>query len=423
MKVLAERSIDAETESAILVEADGLRAIDARFGIDALARAIEWRREQPNRGAIYIALGEDGEVVAGNVSGWSGRIDEGRDWISFEVTTPGDEPLPARARVTRLQSGGQLIVGRTLIAQEVFGDALNRSLGVAFAGAVLIGLAGGLLLARQNERRVEAMSRAIDDVRAGSLEVRLPVRAGGSDEFDRLSERINKLLAESEALIRGMRQVTDDVAHDLRTPLQRLHTRLEEALADAEGGVRDSLEAGLEDLDRLLRLFRTVLLITNTESGAPKQSFQPVDLSSIVDDAAELYEAVFEEREIAFTHHVQANERLTGNPALLAQAVANLLDNAAKYTPPGGRVALHLSGGPLACVEVRDNGAGIPRERHDEVLRRFTRLDSARDTPGHGLGLALVAAVAKLHGGTLRLDDAAPGLIVRLFLARTPLDS
>jgi signal transduction histidine kinase len=324
-----------------------------------------------------------------------------------------------RARAFTLQNDVQLIVGRTLATRESFQRALNHGLLVAFLGALVIGLAGGLWLARQTERRVEAMSGAIDRVRAGALDVRLPV--DGADEFDRLSLRINQLLTESEALIRGMRQVTDDVAHDLRTPLQRLHTHLEDALAQAEGPVRGPLEEALEDLDRLLRLFRTVLLITSTESGAPKQSFQTVDLSALVTDAGELFEAVFEERDLAFDHAVPAALTVRGNPALLAQAVANLLDNAAKFTPAGGRV--DLAAGRAAdgvFVEVRDSGPGIPAERRAEVLRRFTRLDAARETPGHGLGLALVHAVAKLHGGALDLADNAPGLRARLVLASEP---
>jgi signal transduction histidine kinase len=255
-------------------------------------------------------------------------------------------------------------------------------------------------------------------VRAGALDVRLPVRSGGADEFDRLSMRINQLLTESEALIRGMRQVTDDVAHDLRTPLQRLHTNLEDALGQADGQVHAKIEEALDDLDRLLRLFRTVLLITNTESGAPKQSFQEVDLSAMVTDASELFEAVFEERGITFSHRVPDALHLQGNPALLAQAVANLLDNAGKFTPAGGRVTLEVGRTDAGIfVEVRDSGPGIPADRREEVLRRFTRLDAARDTPGHGLGRALVHAVAKLHGGGLELGDNAPGLKARLFLA------
>jgi signal transduction histidine kinase len=159
-------------------------------------------------------------------------------------------------------------------------------------------------------------------------------------------------------------------------------------------------------------------LITNTESGAPKQSFQDVDLSGMVTDACDLFEAVFEERDIAFTHAVPESLRIEGNPALLAQAVANLLDNAGKFTPPGGRVDLALARADgMVHVEVRDSGPGIPEDRREEVLRRFTRLDSARDTPGHGLGLALVHAVAKLHGGRLELGDNAPGLAARLVLA------
>ncbi len=394
-------------------------AIYGQQGFDAIVDEVERRARQPYRGAVYILSDADGDKLAGNVDGWTGRVEETPAWITFPVTPPGEREVRVRARAFTLENDVQLIVGRTLATRESFERALNRGLLIAFLGALVIGLTGGLWLARQTERRVESMSGAIDRVRAGALDVRLPV--DGGDEFDRLSLRINHLLSESESLIRGMRQVTDDVAHDLRTPLQRLHTQLEDALAQAEGPVRATLEEALEDLDRLLRLFRTVLLITSTESGAPKQSFQTVDLSALVTDAGELFEAVFEERDIAFDHAVPTHLNVRGNPALLAQAVANLLDNAAKFTPAGGRVDLAAGhAGDGLFVEVRDSGPGIPAERRGEVLRRFTRLDAARDTPGHGLGLALVHAVAKLHGGALELGDNAPGLRAHLVLAPEP---
>jgi len=421
VKIIAERSIEAETNSAILAELDGLGAIYRQQGFEAIVAEVERRARQPYRGAVYILLDAGGDELAGNVEGWTGRVDETPAWITFPVTPPGEREVRVRARAFTLENDVQLIVGRTLATRESFQRALNRGLVVAFVGALVIGLTGGLWLARQTERRVESMSSAIDRVRSGALDVRLPVRSAGADEFDRLSMRINQLLTESEALIRGMRQVTDDVAHDLRTPLQRLHTHLEEALEQADGPVRATIEDAVDDLDRLLRLFRTVLLITNTESGAPKQSFQDVDLSGMVTDACDLFEAVFEEREITFTHAVPDELRIEGNPALLAQAVANLLDNAAKFTPQGGAVALEVGDAERGVfVEVRDSGPGIPPDRREEVLRRFTRLDSARDTPGHGLGLALVHAVAKLHGGGLELGDNGPGLRARLVLAAEP---
>ncbi len=420
--MLAENSIEAETHSAILAEIDGLGAIYRQQGLEALLEEVERRANQPYRGGIYVVTGADGEALAGNVAGWTERLPETLDWISFSVTSAGERAIPVRARAFVLPAGEQLVIGRALVAQDAFRRALNRSLLVGFLGALALGLLGGFLLARQTERRVQVMSRAIDEVRAGSLEARLPARSTGGDEFDRLSLRINKLLAESESLIRGMRQVTDDVAHDLRTPLQRLHARLEDALAGAEGTTRVAIEEALDDLDRLLRLFRTVLLITNTESGVPKQSFQDVDLSAIADDAGELYEAVFDERGIVFDRDVAPGQHVEGNAALIAQAVANLLDNAGKFTRAGGRVALRLRRDPL-CIEVRDTGPGIPPERRAEVLRRFTRLETARDTPGHGLGLALVAAVAKLHGGRLELDDAGPGLVARFFIAKEPTEA
>jgi signal transduction histidine kinase len=420
VKVIAERSIEAESASAIVAEIEGLAAIYRQQGISALVAEIERRTQQPYRGSIYSVAGPGGEVLAGNLSGWPGQLTENEGLVVFTVEPPGEQQVRAQAQTFSISGDHVLLVGRTLAAQESFERALNRGLVVAFVGVLVVGIAGGLFLARETEQRIQAMNEAIDRVRNGALEVRLPQRRGGGDEFDRLAGQINRLLAESEALIRGMRQVTDDVAHDLRTPLQRLHTRLEEALDQAEGPARATIEAAIEDLDRLLRLFRTVLLINTAESGSPKQSFRDVNLSAIAADAAELYEAVLEDRGIGFTREIEEGVRLHGNGALLAQAVANLLDNAAKFTPAGGNVTLVLKGGDPAAVTVRDTGPGIPPERHAEARRRFTRLDSARETPGHGLGLALVDAVARLHGGEMELAEGRPGLIARLLLARDP---
>ncbi|TVQ37220.1 MAG: sensor histidine kinase [Geminicoccaceae bacterium] len=422
VKIIAERSIEAESENAITAEIEGLAAVYGQRGLPALVNEIERRSAQPYRGGIYLLVNPLGERLAGNLAGWEGppTVQEGS--IAFSVEPPGEAQVRAQARTFALEGGYVLMVGRTLAAQDGFQRALNRGLLIAFIGALVIGIAGGLILARETERRIEAMNVAIDRVRAGALEVRLPQRRGGGDEFDRLASQINRLLAESEALIRGMRQVTDDVAHDLRTPLQRLHTRLEDALAlQGEGPARDMIEAALDDLDRLLRLFRTVLLINTAESGSPKQSFQDVSLTAIAADACELYEAVLEDIGLELETDLEADIRLAGHGALLAQAIANLLDNAAKFTPRGGKVTVRLTAGDPAVVTVSDTGPGIPRERRDEVRRRFTRLDSARETPGHGLGLALVDAVARLHGGHLELDDAAPGLVARLVLARNPI--
>ena len=421
VKVIAERSIEAESESAIVAEIAGLAAVYRQQGRAALVDEVGRRAAQPYRGTIYLVQDPDGERLAGNLAGWDEEPRADGALFTFVVQPPGSDSVRAQARTFALEGGYKIVVGRTLAAQDSFQRALNRGLVLAFVGALVVGIIGGLLLARQTERRIEAMNRAIDRVRAGALEVRLPQRRGGADEFDRLAGQINRLLAESEALIRGMRQVTDDVAHDLRTPLQRLRTRLEEALEQADEPARTTIENALEDLDRLLRLFRTVLLINNAESGAPKQSFQHLDLSAVVSDAAELYEAVLEEVGIAFQQRIPPGVQLRGNGSLLAQAVANLLDNAAKFTPPGGRVELSVSAGDPVLVTVRDTGPGIPLERQDEARRRFTRLDSARGTPGHGLGLALVDAVARLHGGSLRLEDGKPGLCAQLRLAVDPI--
>jgi signal transduction histidine kinase len=281
------------------------------------------------------------------------------------------------------------------------------------AGAVLLlGLAGGLLLGRSVARRAAAMEAALAAVQGGDLDRRLAVRPGG-DEFDRLARRINATLDRLQALMAALREVTDDIAHDLRTPLTRLRQRLDEA---ARAPTSAAIEAAQGEADRLLEIFAALLRIAQVESGTQRAGFGPVDLSAIAESVAEVYAPAAEERGQTLRAAIAPGLAITGDPALLTQMLANLVENAVRHGRDAGRVSLDVTADGIA---VTDDGPGIPAAEREKVFHRFHRLDASRSTPGSGLGLALVRAVAELHGISITLEDATPGLRVRLTLPPT----
>jgi signal transduction histidine kinase len=276
------------------------------------------------------------------------------------------------------------------------------------AGSLALALLGGLVMSFASLRRIEAMHRAAAAIMQGDLSQRLPV-AGSGDDFDKLAGMVNAMLGEIERLIGDIKAAGDNIAHDLRTPLTRLRTRLEGALR--RGGRVEDHRAAMEDAivetDQLLATFRALLRIGEVEAGARRAGFTEVDLVKLVTSAADLFEPLAAERGLAFTAAIDAAPMVRGDPDLLFEAVANLLDNAVKFTPSGGNIALSLSAeGEIA---VADNGPGLPSELKDALFQRFTRGDKARHLPGNGLGLSLVAAVARLHGFPLSLVNTEPG--------------
>jgi signal transduction histidine kinase len=285
------------------------------------------------------------------------------------------------------------------------------------------------LLARIDE--VTATSRTI---MAGDLSGRVPVYGSG-DELDRLSENLNAMLERIEQLMTGLQEVSDNIAHDLKTPLNRLRNRVEAALrqADGEAVYRDALERTIEEADDLIKTFNALLSIARLEAGAVRETMADIDVGALVHGVAELYEPAAEDQGLVLQSRVTKSLHVAGDRQLLGQAVANLIDNAIKYgfsasgakkTTRGARGAIHVTGRRRANrveISVADNGTGIPEAERERVLKRFVRLEEARSRPGSGLGLSLVAAVARLHGGTLRLEDNKPGLKAVLSLPSNAL--
>jgi signal transduction histidine kinase len=287
-----------------------------------------------------------------------------------------------------------------------------RAIAWGLAITVMMALAGGVMLSRRTMRRLEAINETSRQIMRGDLSRRIPTRST-DDDFDQLADNLNGMLDTIEQLMEEVRRVTDNVAHDLRTPLTRLRNRLED-LQGANPSDAGKVEAALADADGLLATFNALLRIANIESGRRRAAFESISLDQVVHDVAELYEPLAEEKEQKLEVSVSENVQVRGDRDLLFQAFANLLDNAIKYTPRGGSIRLSLeedASGPR--IRIIDSGPGIPENSREQVFKRFFRLEQSRHTPGNGLGLSLVEAVARLHQANIELGGE-PGLDVSL---------
>jgi signal transduction histidine kinase len=348
----------------------------------------------------------DGENIVGNIRGAPVGL------IGFDTLHLPDG-RDVRALGAGLPGGLNLIVAADLSPLRRSAAALTSALPLAGAVAAAAALVLGFLAARQLEKRLRAVSDAAGAVANGDLSRRLP-ESGSGDEFDRLSATTNTVLARVEALVEGLQATTSSIAHDLRSPLFRLRQSLEAALARPREAESDAatLETALAELDDVLATFSALLRIARAEAGLAGAGFAEVDLSELVGRVAETYEAVAEEAGQSLQARIAPGQTVRGDPDLLRQALANLIENALTHGGAGVAVQVTLRSGPV--LEVADNGPGIPADEYSKVLQRFYRLDSSRNTPGTGLGLALVAAVARLHGAALELGDARPGLKVTM---------
>jgi signal transduction histidine kinase len=275
---------------------------------------------------------------------------------------------------------------------------------------LLLGTAGGALMSRNMLRRLDVINRTSGEIIAGDLTRRVPM-TGSGDEFDVLAENLNRMLDRIERLMKGLREVTDSVAHDLRTPLNRLRNRLEESVArlNASGAQAGEIERAIAETDHLIATFNALLLIAETDAGTTRAAMSALDLAEVAADVTELYEPLAEERKVALTRILSAAVVIEGNRSLIAQALANLVDNAIKYTPAGGRVYIRAAAaGEGVELSVADSGPGIPQADRPRVTERFVRLEASRNSPGTGLGLSLVVAVAHFHKAELILEDNAP---------------
>jgi signal transduction histidine kinase len=411
--------IEWQVQETVEAEANGLSEQYRERGIDGLAGLVgERARLDGERRSVYLLLGPDNARLAGNLYNWPAQHEEAGGWIRFPIERLGDGGFSTEvlAHTFDLPQGYQLLVGRSLHDAKRVKVAINRALGWGLALTVLLGIVGGYFTSHHMVQRVEAMSRTARRIVGGNMNSRMQV-SGSHDEFDQLAESFNEMMDEIQRLVDSIRTVTDNVAHDLRTPLNRLRSRIDVALlgSPTPDQLRRTMEETLAEADNLLATFNALLTISHAESGSRLHRFEEVDPARLAADVAELYEPLADDKGITLSASVDSGLTVLGDRHLLFQAMANLLDNAVKYTPPGGTASVTVARlGDDVEMAISDSGPGIPEGERDRVLDRFVRLDGTRTTPGNGLGLSLVQAVARLHGARLNLDDNMPGLRVRM---------
>ena len=413
--------LDRQSEAAIRTDAQGLSEQWLGGGLAALRATIEDRlAENVDDDAIYLLVDRQMHPLAGNLARWPASVVDPDKLYELMVERAGLRSL-ARVRRFDLADGSRLLIGRDIETRTPLRALLTSALLWSLLVLVVLGTVGGLVMQNLFSRMIANVSSTAVAIAQGDLGRRVRV-SGRGDEFDRLAEVINDMLDRIARLMDGVRQVSNSIAHDLRTPIARARARLEDAGAHASGPqeLRAAVERAVTDLDGVASVFEALLRIAEIEAGSRRSAFAALDAAALLVDLAELYAAPTEEQGVALRVDVPGALRVNGDRDLIQQAIANLLDNAIKFSPPGGEIRMQASGDEQVVITVSDQGPGIPDCDRARATQRFFRGESARQTPGSGLGLALVDAVAQLHGGSLRLEDASPGLRAVFILPRIP---
>jgi signal transduction histidine kinase len=417
--------LNQQLRESIATELLGLADQFRVGGLTAVVDVIEQRSLQPGA-SLYLVTDPSGRYLAGNVAEVSSELlnSAGVEPIIVTYERYADDlgERTAMVQVVRLQTGFLLLVGRDIGEREQFRQIIGSAL--IWALALMIGLAllSYIFVSRRVLKRIDSLSATSRRIMTGDLSGRLEV-TGSGDEFDRLADNLNAMLDRIEHLLYGVKDVSDNIAHDLKTPLTRLRSRVEAVLAGDPDPARyrAALEATIEESDQLIRTFNALLMIARVEAGSPDGDMSAVDVTAVARDVADLYEPVAEADGVELVVETPQPITIRASRELLGQAIANLVDNAIKYggngRVDGRRVVVSTAREDgTAILRVADNGPGIPAEERERVLQRFVRLEKSRSQPGSGLGLSLVAAVVRLHDGTIELGDASPGLEVTIRL-------
>ncbi|WP_027857328.1 sensor histidine kinase [Marinobacterium jannaschii] len=410
--------MERQSRETVEMEVQALAERYQMTGTAGLLDLIQKRLQQnPTSASIYLLTDREMKPILGNLRHWPEAMPD-QGWVELELSSDlvlDDKSHAARAKLFVLQNGFHLLVGRDIEnlrkTQKMVFDALCYGLALT----ITLGLVGGLLLSRKMMRRVDNLNRTCKQIMAGDLQQRMPIN-GSNDELDRLAHTLNEMLDRISDLMEGMRRISDSIAHDMRTPLSRLRHTLETGLEEstAEADRRALLERAVDEADGMLSTFNALLRIGKIESGQEREAFIDIWIDQLLSDVVELYEPLAEEKQQQLVVSLQPDLCIEGDRNLLFQAFANLLDNAIKYSPPGGKISLTLSlqdEKPIA--EICDSGPGIPASEQKKVFQRFYRAEKSRTTQGNGLGLSLVEAVFRLHDIVISLDNCNSGLSVR----------
>jgi len=410
--------ISAQTDETIDIEILDLTERYRNAGLSGLTQLLSERLSRRPAGAsVYLLTDKDLAPLVGNLDRWPLGADIKNGWLEFTLENAGGTDTSehqARARVFRLSGGFILLVGRDIHDLEITKRRIIATLLWGLAIMLVLGGIGSVMMGRSTLRRIEAINETSREIMSGDLSRRVPSRNTG-DDFDVLADNLNNMLNQIESLMESVRRVSDNIAHDLRTPLARLRNRLEELSLDVEQSDkrRETVEQALEEADGLLNTFNALLRIARIESHDTRAGFADIDIAALVGDVVELYEPLAEEKSLRLATSLDVRPVFKGDRDLLFQALANLLDNAIKYAPPQSEISCRLEAADDgARLVLSDKGPGIPASQRDNVFQRFFRLEQSRTTPGNGLGMSLVQAVMQLHHLRLELHDNQPGLKV-----------
>lgn len=413
--------LDEQIEQTVEAEIRALSEQYAQGGLRQLTTALERRVRAPG-GSLYLLTTHSGDVIVGNIEPLASSPTGGRELVETRYQRRGEPGVehPALMRLFLIPGGFRLLIGHDIEDHEILRDILRQALGVSLFWLALVGALGGMFVSHRMLERVDLMSASARRIMAGDLNERLAV-LGAGDELDRLAENFNAMLERISELMTGLREVSDNIAHDLKTPLTRLRNRAEAALRGASGNGehREALTKVIEESDALIRVFNALLMIARAEAGCSTDNLTTYDADAVVSDIVEMYEPVAEEQGVHLQFSTEPGLAVTGSRELLGQALVNLVDNALKYGASGENQRIDVRAkrvGDRVEITVADQGPGIAPEDRERVVGRFVRLENSRSRPGSGLGLSMAAAVARLHHGALRIEDNAPGLRVVLSL-------
>ena len=415
-----------QTDDTIGAEVQGLAEQYRQRGLNGLMDVIK-ERSNINAGSVYLFTNFVGRRMAGNLTSLPVGAVGKEGWFEFPygVHTPkGSEKHVARAYHLELRGGYTLVVGRDIEQRLAFARLIRNALFWALGLAAVFGVGGSLLMSRNFLTRIDNISATSRTIMAGDLSGRMPV-SGTGDELDRLSLSLNDMLDQIERLMLGMKEISSNVAHDLRTPLTRMRSRVESALrSNSPEEQRAALETSLIETDQLLATFNALLSIAKAESGQARAGFTEVDVGELIEEMAELYEPLIEDKGGSLTVHIDPDCKLKADRQLLAQALTNLIDNVMKYglDAKTGQPHVELRADQTpdeVIISVADHGTGIEEKDRERVTERFVRLEESRTAPGNGLGLSLVKGVMKLHNGQLQLEDNNPGLKILMRFDKT----
>ena len=427
------RLINEQITATVTAETGELVDIYTRRGLRILVPTVENRALRPGAN-LYLVTTPEGKAIGGNVGALAPGVMASTGWSETAYRRLDEQDTAhhrALVRVTELTNGFRLLVGRDLEERRRLFGIVAKAAQWSLLVVIVLGIGGGIFVARRVLRRIDAMTGTTRRIMAGDLSGRLPVGRSG-DELDRLAENLNAMLERIEALMTGLKEVSDNIAHDLKTPLTRLRNRAEEALArsGSEAEYRAALERTIEESDGLIRTFNALLMIARAESGQARGNMDDFDAADVARGIHELYEPLAEDDGMTLRVRTET-ARLHGNRELISQALANLVENAIKYGKPSAVVQpldpaaaartreILIEArreGDRVLLSVVDHGPGIPEADRKHAVERFVRLEASRTLPGSGLGLSLASAVATLHGGELRLGDSHPGLTATLVI-------